>query len=521
MGSVRLRVVVAAGVVAAAAVGGWQFLPSSDDSDVPAIRVGTTDKSTSLDPAYAYDAGSWALYSNVFQSLLTLRTGSATPTEDAAKTGSCRFVGQKLMTYQCEVRDDLTFANGNKLTAEDVKFSFDRILRNGPDVGPRSLFTSLKSVSVSGQTVTFNLHTGDATFPFKVASGGGSIVDRTKYPAQGERKDPGVDGSGPYAMASYEKGRLARLVPSGTYRGAVAKVGAPIDVHYYAESKELQKAWETKEVDVTHRQLPPRMLANLAVGDPNVRISEVEATEIRNMVFNVRKGSAFEDASVRRAVSYLVNRPKLAIDVYHNTVDPLYDVIPKGVLAHGTPFFDRAPKPDLAKAQGELRKAGVRLPVQFSLGFATGGATRPEAEELKRQLELGGLFAVELVERKVWDDFQADYKAGKYDAYNIGWVADFPDPDNYSQPLVGKGNSNANGYVNPDVEKLIIRTQGASNRSDAVGDFKAMQRIVAQDVPLLPLWQTKDYVLSSNQVGGAQYLSDGTGIWRLWELHRL
>ncbi|MFD3515351.1 ABC transporter substrate-binding protein [Streptomyces sp. NPDC058657] len=517
-GSIRLRIVVTAAVVAAAAVGGWQLLPSGDDEAVP-IRVGTTDKVTSLDPAWAYDAGSWALYSNLYQSLLTLRTGSSEPTPDAAK--SCRFVGQKLMTYQCELRDDLTFSHGGQVTADDVKFSFDRILRNKPDEGPRSLFTALRSVTVDGRRITFNLRSGDATFPFKVASGAGAIVDRTKYPAQGERQDAGADGSGPYVVTSYEKGKVAHLAPNPRYRGAVPKAGQPVDVRYYDESEALQQAWEAKEVDVTHRQLPPRTLAGLAVGDPNVRISEVEASEVRNMVFNVRQNSPFAAAPVRRAVSYLINRPQLARDVYHNTVDPLYDAIPKGIPGHGTPFFDANSKLSPARARAELTEAGVDLPVRFTLAYAKGGATQPEAEELKKQLEADGLFSVQLVRKDEWEEFQKGYKAGEFDAYNVGWVADFPDPDNFSQALIGKDNSYANGYANPQIEKLIVRTQGASNRGDAVEDFKAMHRIVARDVPLAPLWQSKDYVLSQSHIGGVQYLSDGTGIWRLWELSRI
>jgi peptide/nickel transport system substrate-binding protein len=42
---------------------------------------------------------------------------------------------------------------------------------------------------------------------------------------------------------------------------------------------------------------------------------------------------------------------------------------------------------------------------------------------------------------------------------------------------------------------------------------------VARDVPLIPLWQRKEYVLSSEDVGGGQYLSDGTGVFRLWRLN--
>lgn len=41
---------------------------------------------------------------------------------------------------------------------------------------------------------------------------------------------------------------------------------------------------------------------------------------------------------------------------------------------------------------------------------------------------------------------------------------------------------------------------------------------MAEDVPLVPLWQTKDFVLTAQDVQGGQSLSDGTGVWRLWEL---
>ncbi|WP_189821359.1 ABC transporter substrate-binding protein [Streptomyces finlayi] len=518
MGSVRLRVGATVVVVAAAAVGGWMLLPSDDDQG-PAIKIGTTDASSSLDPAYAYDAGSWALYSNVFQSLLTLKTGSVTPTPDAAK--SCGFVGGTLTKYQCELRSDLTFANGKQITPADVKFSFDRILRNDNEVGPRSLLTTLKSVSVDGQKITFNLSSGDSTFPFKIASGAGSIVDSTKYSATAERKGSVVDGSGPYTMAEYKNGKIGRLRPNPAYKGAVAKTGRPIDVLYYESSKDLQTAWESKEIDLTYRQLPPEMLAQLKPGEANVRISEQDATETRNMVFNVRQASKFHDVNVRRAVAYLVDRPKLAQDVFHNTVEPLYDAIPKGVIGHSTPFFDVASKPNVKKAKAALEEAGVKTPVSFTLGYYLKDSAKAEAELLKKQLEADDLFSVKLVEKKEWTAFQADYKAAKFDAFNVGWVADFPDPDNYSQPLVGKNNSNASAYENPKIERLITKTQAASDRGSTVDDFKAMQKEVANDVPLVPLWQTKDYILSNGKVGGSEYLSDGTGLWRLWELNWL
>lgn len=41
------------------------------------------------------------------------------------------------------------------------------------------------------------------------------------------------------------------------------------------------------------------------------------------------------------------------------------------------------------------------------------------------------------------------------------------------------------------------------------------------DVPVLPLWQKKDYVLAGPDVAGSEHLSDGTGVWRLWRLSRM
>src|SRR5689334_1564752 len=124
MRSVRMRILATLLVLAGVGVGGWQLLPSQENTD-RTIEVGTTDEVTSLDPAGAYDAGSWALFSNVFQSLLTFEPGGTSPVPDAAR--SCDFVGSQPTTYRCTLRTGLAFPSGRTMTAEDVKYSFDRV----------------------------------------------------------------------------------------------------------------------------------------------------------------------------------------------------------------------------------------------------------------------------------------------------------------------------------------------------------------------------------------------------------
>ncbi|MFI6015412.1 ABC transporter substrate-binding protein [Streptomyces sp. NPDC051243] len=517
MRSVRMRILATLLVLAAVGVGGWQLLPSRDDQN-RTITVGTTDAVTSLDPAGAYDAGSWALFNNVFQSLLTFEPGGVTPVPDAAE--NCGFVGTDLSTYRCELRDGLTFPSGRVMTAQDVKYSFDRVKRIKSNVGPSSLLDTLGSVTASGRTVTFRLSSPDATFPLKVATGAGSIVDREKYPADALRTDNAVDGTGPYTLTTYTRDKKAVLAPNSHYRGALDGTGRPVELRYYPDSDALAGAWKEKRIDVATRTLPPEVLAGLNAADPGQRVSVADSAEIRNLYLNTREGSPLHDTRVRRAMAWLIDRDKLAATVYKGTVDPLYSLIPTGITGHTTSFFDSYPQLSTAKARALLTAAGASLPVRLTYGYATGrgAASAEEAAEVKRQLEAGGLFKV-TVKGYEWTDFQKRWAGGKLDAYAVGWVADFPDPDTYGGPLVGSNGTMSTGYRNRTVDRLITASQQYADRSEATRDFRSVQEAVARDVPVIPLWQAKEYVVTSENVGGGQYLSDGTGVFRLWRLN--
>ncbi|WEH40041.1 ABC transporter substrate-binding protein [Streptomyces sp. AM 2-1-1] len=517
MRSIRVRILAICVVLIIAGVGAWQLL-SSDEAGGKPITVGTVDEVSSLDPAGAYDAGSWALFSNVYQTLMTFKSGAVLPEPDAAE--SCEFIGQKLTTYRCRLRDDLTFSNGHKLTAKDVKFSFDRLMKINSDLGPAVLFPSLKNVVTDGREITFNLSARDATFPAKLATGAGAIVDSAEYPKDKLRKENEVDGSGPYTLKSYDAGKKVSLLPNAGYHGAIKNVNAAIDIQYYETSDKLLAAWKSGGLDLTHRQLPPAEISKIDPADPNVQITETDSAEIRNLVFNVRSGATLSDKRVRQAIAWTIDRGPLVSNVYDSTVEPLYSLIPQGFIGHSTPFFDSYPQPDVNKARELLDEAGVETPLPLTFAFRPDGATTTEAAEIKRQLEKDGLFKV-TVKSVEWQAFQKGYAAGEYDAYAVGWLPDFPDPDTFGQPLVGTDNSLNNGYSNPTLDALVTDTQQFEDRSRTSNDFKKIQQIVGEDVPLLPLWQKKDYVIAKTGISGSQYLSDGTGLWRLWELKRI
>lgn len=107
--AVRIAVLV---VVLVGATAGAHRLIRADGWEGEPIVVGTTGSVTSLDPAGAYDAASSALFSNLYQSLLTFRPGAADPVPDAAE--SCAFTGDDPLTYRCTLRADSCSPTGGR-----------------------------------------------------------------------------------------------------------------------------------------------------------------------------------------------------------------------------------------------------------------------------------------------------------------------------------------------------------------------------------------------------------------------
>nr|WP_240929871.1 ABC transporter substrate-binding protein [Streptomyces coryli] len=420
------------------------------------------------------------------------------------------------------MKSGLTFSDGTPLTAADVVFSFRRTLRIKSPTGPASLLANLRSVEARGDTVTFKLRTPDATWPYKIAGGAGAIVSREHYEPGKLRTGDGVTGSGPYELRGYAPGRTAELVRNDRYRGALKVRNKAVTVRYYGTPDRLATAWRDRSLDVVSRDLPPMDYQGLDAAAPSqdgVRVFAGPGTSTRGLVFNLRDSSPMSDPAVRQAAAAIVDRQALAGDARMHTVDPLYSLIPRGIVGHSSAFYDRWEKPDPEAARKLLADAGVQTPVEFTLGYDAGGGHRRETEQLAAQLEATKLFKVE--QRPVpWEKFTGQAFAGGFDAFTMGWLPDFPDPDTYVASAVSAQNAYRNGYRSDEVERLIQQTQQESDRAGAVNAFKAIDRAVARDVPVLPLWQAKDYTLATDRISGIENLIDASGAWRVWELGR-
>ncbi|WP_288972041.1 ABC transporter substrate-binding protein [uncultured Mesorhizobium sp.] len=482
------------------------------------IVIGTTDKVTSLDPARAYDNGSWMLLNNIYQKLLTFPPGKTTPEPEAA---DCEF--KEETTYVCVLKPDLQFSNGNPVTAEDVAYSYQRILTINDPAGPSSLLASLKSIEASDEkTVVFHLKSADMTWPSVVATAVGSIVDRSVFPEDKLLDSGEVIGSGPYALASYKPGQQAVLKKNPNYKGSETLQNSAVVVQYLQQSSALKLAVEQGAVDIAYRALDPTDIADLRKKTDKVKVIDGPGTDVHFIGFNLSHEPG-KTAAVRKALAYTVDRAAILSNVYNGVGEPLYSMVTKGFDGYTEAYKDiYGEKPDLDKARALLADAGVQTPVEITAWWTPshyGPLSGDEYIEIQRQLESSGLFKVTL-QSSEWQQYVTSALGDQYAVYQFGGSADYPNALNAVSAFYVDGGFLNNHYTNPKINELYKKAV-AEPKDDVRHEMLAeIQSIYAEEAPTVPLWQGAQSVVTGTGIEGVAETLDATSNIRFWMISK-
>ncbi|MFJ7286898.1 ABC transporter substrate-binding protein [Curtobacterium sp. NPDC098951] len=511
-------IALGAGVAATALVLSGCASSSVSDTALNGISIGTTDKITSLDPAGSYDNGSFAVQNQVFPFLMNTPVGSPDVKPDIAESGE--FTNDT--TYTVKLKSGLKFANGNDLTSSDVKFSFERELKINNENGPQSLLANLKSIDTPDDTtVVFNLDHADQTWPQVLSSPAGPIVDEQVFSA--DKLTPAADivkgkaFAGQYSISSYKENDTIQYKANKNYDGLLGKPKTnEVTASYYTKETDLKLAVQQGDVDVAYRSLTPTDIADLRKDD-KVKVTDGPGGEIRYLVFNFNTqpfGAKQSDAdetkalAVRQAVADVVDREKLAKDVYNDTYSPLYSMVPDGLTGAAKPFEelygDGDGGADVDKAKETLSKAGVTGKVQLDIQYAPdhyGSTSDDEYAELKTQLENSGLFTVN-IQSTVYTTYAQERTKDAYPVYQLGWFPDFSDADNYLSPFFTKDNFVQNHYDDPTIQQLISEEQQESDKDKRADLIEQAQEREATQISTLPLLQGKSVAVAAKDVKG-------------------
>lgn len=479
------------------------------------VILGTTDQIQSLDPAAAYDLPSWTVIYNVYQTPLSVPPGTS---NIAPQASSCKWQGTT--KYICTMLPNQKFSNGDAVTAADVVYSINRVLKIKSATGPASLFAPMKSVTSSGDTVTFTLTAPDAAWPYVLTTAAAAIVDPKVFPADKLLTGSGIVGSGPYKLTSYTPNQVAEFTPNPNYGGTDKLSNSKFIVKYEQDASTLVSDAQQGAVDIAYRTLSPTQLIALK-NSSGLSLVQGKGIEIRYVVFNekLQPGtSAAQKLAVRKAAAMLVDRSSIASNVYRGTVKPLYSIIPQG-LAGATTAFQSAygSSPNVAQAKSVLSAAGIKTPIPLTLWYNVNHYNDTDlANELQRELNNGGLFNVKLQSAE-WATYQNAALKDQYPSFLFGWFPDYPDPDDYTGPFFPCKTAFLNDhYCNPQVDKLISAEEASTNTSTRVQDFAQLQTILAKDVPLIPIWQGGQVAAVRSGVTGVQSTLDPSYTFRFW-----
>jgi peptide/nickel transport system substrate-binding protein len=488
------------------------------------IIFGTTDTVVTLDPAKAYDFASSNILFNVGETLVGFPPGQTEPEPLLAESVD---VSDDGLTYTFTIREGVTFHNGHELTSEDVKFSLERVVDMAHPAGAWSLLAGIDSIDTpDAQTAVVTLGQPNSTFLPRLAYTVATIVPSDgHYPAPTAAIDEedaeeleqaaeefvqeDVIGTGPYTVAEFREGESITLEANPDYWGD-APANDRVMIRFFQTSSQMKIALESGEIDVAHRDFSPDEQADLETND-DVQVIQGDGGRTRYIVLNPFFDEV-ADVEVRQAIAAGIDRERIAEDVFNNTVEPIYSMIPPG-YPESVPYFEE---------YNDLEPSDfIDEPVSFSLhyGGERYGPTEPSlVQVIERTLEETGLFEVELVSTE-WAQFTEEAwpgEDGQYPVFMLGWNPDYIDPDTYVEQFYWSEGFVGSMYNDAEMDELVLAEQAELDDAVRTDLFDQIQRKAADDVVNIPLFQEVPYVFARPEISGLEDTMDETLIMRYW-----
>jgi peptide/nickel transport system substrate-binding protein len=256
--------------------------PASGSADT--IIIGTTDEVNSLDANDAYATHDWEIIKNTGSALLSYTPGTSELVPGAA--ADFPVVSEDGLSYTFTLKDNLMFADGTPVTAQNYVDSWDRLnTLEGQVSGLIQLY--VESVeAVDDLTVKYNLKSSFGFFPALAATAPFVVTNPAEFAPDEINAFPEVlDGIGAYRMVSHTPGEQMVLEANEYYFGDDAPIIPNVIIRYFADPTTMSNAIESGEIDVAWRTLGPVEAIRL-MDVEGVNVVKVDAPALRYMVFN-------------------------------------------------------------------------------------------------------------------------------------------------------------------------------------------------------------------------------------------
>jgi len=419
-----------------------------------------------LDPAHFTDLAAEGVASRIFSSLVKYDS-DLNIAPDLAETWE---VSEDGKTYTFRLRQGVKFHSGRVVTADDVKYSFERLLN--PETGSKRPWV-VKQISGAGDMlageakqvsglVVVDTHTVKLTVdePFapllsQLAMTNASIVPKEVVEAQGRRFGRHPIGTGPFKFDSWVDNSHLLLTRFDDYFEGPAKLAG---IKFRIVKEELLRYEEYRAGNFEHCGVPIGQLAGISESNLGAELRTVPNLSTAYIGLNLTKKPLGENLKLRQALNWAVNRQFLCEKLLQGSRLSAKGVLPPGIPGYNSELSGYGYDPN--RAQELLKEAGFpdgRGLRELSLYYTARQQSANVAQRFQSDVKKIGV-SVRLKSLD-WGAFLEAVDKREPDMFLLSWIADYPDPDNFLYILFHSSQHGSLGnrviYSNPAVDRLL------------------------------------------------------------------
>jgi peptide/nickel transport system substrate-binding protein len=471
----RLRLVAVLATVATAMLGVAMGTRAQEPQRGGTLRVALLADFTTMDPHMSTSTEDRDLYYQLYSSLVALDANLKIVPELAES-----WEQPDAVTYVFRLRKGVKFHDGTDLTAESVKWNFDRILNPSTGSIRRSELGSVKSVDVLDPLrVRLTLKEPDAALLAALSDRAGMIVSPAAVEKYGKDFARHAVGTGPFQFVEWVKDDHLTIrkfpgywKPGLPYLDEIVYKGIP-------DNTVKLTALRAGALDLID-DLPPKDVA-ATKANPKLRVVETPGLGYRRIELNHTR-PPFNNKALRQAVAGAINREAIHRAVFFGAGAPAQGPIPPGSWAY-EPGVGYGAVPDLAKVKEKLVEGGQPNGFRFTLNVVNNSVAQKQAEIIQENMKRAGItMEIALLEVGAFDEKR---KALQFDGAEGRWSGRVdPDGNMYLHMVTNAGN-NWGKYSNPRMDELLLGARVALQQAERKRLYGEAMKIIVDDVPII------------------------------------
>ncbi len=475
-------------VLLSALFAGASVLAASDET--LSVRARNGADIDTMDPAFYRGNEEYNIDMALYSKLLRFAPGSTDLVLDAAESVELSDDGT---VVEFRLREGIQFHHGyGEMTAEDVKFSFERIADPDTDSPYRSEWSALVEVEVidrySGRIVLDDVYAPllSSSIPFTT----GSIVSKAAFEDLGEQFATRPVGSGPYYWADWQPNQRIVLERFDDYFGD-APYFKTIEVLPIVDALIAEFSFDVGELTSTEVSLES---VDRYQQDDDVVVNVLDTLRYHWLGFNV-SAPPFDDVRVREAVRYAVDVDEILTGAYNDVPNRANTILAPDILGHwaDAPAY----QPDLERARALLAEAGYPDGLQTVIVTDDGPVHQQSAAIAQQQLRRVGIEAEIRIVQNVYETVgQGDSEGMHYASFSAvldpGYWFEW-----FSCEQIGRWNYWK--WCNEEYDELKDAGARTADPEERAAHYVRMQQLIDEDIPAI--WVTNGASIYVHRAG--------------------